>query len=110
MAKVKVSGETTREKPEGEVITFRLTKDEADDLKRAADAGGLSRSAYSKARIFGGGVRDNSLLRVADSLHVAGVGLRDIARKRGLGCAHDSEVEALLTKVRQLLGQLAAKL
>lgn len=110
VAKVKVSGETTTQKPEGLMIPFRLSKDDAEALQCAVAASGLNRSAYIRARIFGSGVRDNSLLRIADSLHVAGIGLRDVARSTDLGWAADSDAKALLTKVRQLLDQLAARL
>jgi len=66
----------------GERIVFRVTEEEKGFLLR--EAGELGVSAYIRARLFAGGVRNRDGLRKIAALHVLGRQVQRLAEKPGV--------------------------
>lgn len=66
----------------GDRIVFRVNGEERQRL--VSEAGELGISAYVRARLFGGGVRNRDALRKIAALHVAGRRIQQLAEKPGV--------------------------
>ncbi|KQS51298.1 hypothetical protein [Sphingomonas sp. Leaf198] len=66
----------------GDRIVFRVNAEERQRL--VSEAGELGISAYVRARLFGGGVRNRDALRKIAALHVAGRRIQQLAEKPGV--------------------------
>lgn len=95
----------------GSGISLRLTPEERADLDDACHSQGMTLTKYVKARIFGLGTRDRTLLRLVNSLHVSGLALIGLlAQDTRFDGSTRAEIERLIQEMRELVESLAKKL
>lgn len=92
-------------------ISLRLTPDERAALADACQSEGMTLTNYVKARIFGLGTRDRTVLRLVNSLHVSGLALIALlAQDTRLDGSTRVEIQRLIKEMRGQIESLGKKL
>lgn len=89
-------------------ISLRLSPEQREAVKAAADRAGMTMTDYIKARLFAMPTRDRTKLALINGLHVGGLALLAMLDRAREEAELRTKAENVVEEMRYLVEQLAA--